>query len=159
MFNPAIAGAVTTHQVRKLRPAVKFLTGDYLTYQVRNRQSGGGPHCRLCPGREEEDICHIISSCPATSDIRERIVEEILIKCKSAKTVCDTDTIKSDPVLLTQFILDCTSLNLNNGHRIHVEDPIVPDIFRTSRDLCHALHSERLKQLKRIESESKRTKQ
>ena len=48
-----------------------------------------------------------------------------------------------------------TSLNLNNGYRIHIDDPIVPDIFQTSRDLCHALHSERLKFLKKIESESK----
>ena len=151
--HPAIAGAVTTHQVKKLRPAIKFLIGDYLTYQLRSQQTGGGGHCRLCPGQIDEDISHIVSSCTATSEIRERITQEIFFKCQSAMTMLDIDKIRRDPQLLTQLILDCTSLNLENGCRIHINDPIVPEIFKLTRDLCHAVHSQRLKLLKKMESD------
>ena len=46
---------------------------------------------------------------------------------------------------LTQFILDPTSMNLKE--RVHVNDPIVPELFRLSRDICYSINKRRMKLL------------
>ena len=42
-----------------------MLSGDYLTYSIKAKQSGGSPRCRLCPSEldEAEDINHIMHWC------------------------------------------------------------------------------------------------
>ena len=57
-----------------------------------------------------EDIPHILSSCMAYSDIRERILLEYAQL--SIKSEFDFNCILSDSNRLTKFILDPTSLNL-----------------------------------------------
>ena len=47
--HPVLARATTTSEVKALRPVVKMLVSDYFTFAVKNAQSGGGSHCRLCP--------------------------------------------------------------------------------------------------------------
>ena len=63
------------------------------------------------------------------------------------KSTFDIEDIFSEanPEYLTQFILDPTSINLRK--RVNMSDPIVPDLYRISRDLCNHIHSERMKQL------------
>ena len=34
-------------QVKNMRPHIKMLLGDFLTYQTKSEQSGGSPHCRF----------------------------------------------------------------------------------------------------------------
>ena len=71
--HPALAYLVTTEEVKKARPHLKFLTGDYLTYQRKFDQSGSGsPLCRICRS-ENETISHIIGTCGGFSEIRSRI--------------------------------------------------------------------------------------
>ena len=74
--HPSLANVLTTKEVKISRPHIKFLTGDYLTYQRRYQESGkGNPTCKIC-GLENESICHIITQCPAYKSIRDRILEE-----------------------------------------------------------------------------------
>ena len=47
-LHPSITNVSTTHAVKKMRPHIKMLTGNYLTFQEKSRQSGGDPSCRLC---------------------------------------------------------------------------------------------------------------
>ena len=156
--HPVLNGPTTTHQVRKLRPVLKLLTGDYYSYELRSKQTKVGlPHCRICvrliPDGETlpvEDVVHIVSLCPATSAIRTRILTKIFEMIPLARTPVDSNKIISDPVILTQFLLDPNSLNLANDTRLHIDDPIVGDIFSLARDLCHGVHAERLRQLKEI---------
>ena len=49
---------------------------------------------------------------------------------------------------LAQFILDCTSFNLPDSHRIDVNCNHVATVFNVSRDFCYAVHSSRMEQLK-----------
>ena len=78
--HPVLNGAVTAHDVKKLRPMVRMLTGDYYCFAVKSDQSGGGDYCRLCPDRgpdlprPREDIQHIVTECEATRDTRERLL-------------------------------------------------------------------------------------
>ena len=61
----SLSNIITTNEVKKLRPHLKFLTGDYLTYERKYNQSGqGNPNCRICES-ESETICHIVSQCSA----------------------------------------------------------------------------------------------
>ena len=41
--HPALFGIKTTDSVRKMRPYLKMLTGDYHTYQIRAKYQGGHP--------------------------------------------------------------------------------------------------------------------
>ena len=47
-LHPAISGISTTHAVTKMRPHIKMLTNNYLTFEEKSLQSGGSPYCRLC---------------------------------------------------------------------------------------------------------------
>ena len=144
--HPCLANIVTTDEVHKLRPYLKLLTGDYLTYQKKFDQSNGqgSPVCRLCH-QGGETICHILAICPAYEIKRTKMLQEMAKVC--SKSTFDIEDIFSEdnPEYLTQFLLDPTSINLRK--RVNISDPIVPDLYSISRDLCNHIHSERMKQL------------
>ena len=146
--HPALADIVTVDEVKKSRPHLKFLTGDYLTYQMKFDQSGAGsPLCRICRS-DNETICHIISICPQYSETRTRIFEELEELCLLAKTKINFKQIVKDPKTSTQFILDPISFNLSN--RIHNKDPLLPQFFKLSRAICYSIHNERIKGLQNL---------
>ena len=61
--HPSISSnIITTDDVKIMRPHLKMLGGDYLTYQIKSQQSGGSPQCRLCLSGTES-ISHIVYSC------------------------------------------------------------------------------------------------
>ena len=55
--------------------------------------------------------------------------------------------------LLCQFILDPTSLNLKT--RVSLNDPLVPQFYKLSRDFCFLLDKTRIGLLKQMEETSK----
>ena len=121
----------------KLRKSFKFIKVN----------SGGTPFCRLCTEKKiSENIPHILICCEAYSEIRNRILPQLENMIVKGKSNIDFKELQSNAESLTQFILDPTSINLKN--RISETDPDLPDIFRLSRDFCHAIGSERAKLLK-----------
>ena len=54
----------------------------------------------------------------------------------------------TDHLLLTQFILDCTSFNL--PYRVNYSDPKSSEIFKLSRYLCFHINKTRLQKLKEL---------
>ena len=47
--HPSLSNVITSHEVRKLRPHLKFLSGDYLTYQTQfERTQKGSSMCKIC---------------------------------------------------------------------------------------------------------------
>ena len=92
-----------------------------------------------------DTVAHIVASCPSLSDIRDKILTEIEALVSScASNIKFKDYLKSEQ-LLTQFILDPSSFNLER--RIHINDPVLPQIFVLSRDLCYQLDKRRRAQL------------
>ena len=145
----ALSNIVTSHEVKKSRIHIKMLCGDFLTYEVKSAQSGGTPFCRLCPEKKiSENIPHILICCEAYSEIRNRILPQLENMIGKGKSNIDFKELQSNAESLTHFILDPTSINLEN--RISETDPDLPDIFRLSRDFCHAIGSERAKLLKKL---------
>ena len=99
--HPALSGLLTTKQVSQARIHLKMLAGDYFTYSVKSKQSGGSPYCRSCtpPEQKEEDILHILAVCDKYSDIRDRMLPQFHAVCKQAKSYFQFD------ILITQRIL------------------------------------------------------
>ena len=100
--HPALDNIVTTVQVQKSRIQWKMLAGDYLTYEIKSKQSGGSPHCRCCPHTPssplppEETILHIVTECLAYSSIRTRIVEQYRSTCLETRSSFSFEKIYSD---------------------------------------------------------------
>ena len=71
-YHPCLSNIVTTEEVQKLRPYLKFLSGDYLTYQKKYDQGDGkgSPECRLCH-QGGETVSHILAVCPTYEVKRE----------------------------------------------------------------------------------------
>ena len=146
--HPSLSNLITTEEVRKLRPHLKILTGDYLTYQTKFDQTNkGNPLCKICRN-ENETICHIMAICPAFNPIRNRIKDEMAELCKASKGNLDFQQISENPETLTQFILDPTSFNLIR--RLNLSDPLVVQMFKLSRDICHSIHKTRTKLLEEL---------
>ena len=66
-------------------------------------------------------------------------------KLEQSKNKIRISNFKKSEETLTQFILDPTSMNLKE--RVHVNDPIVPELFRLSRDICYSINKGILKLL------------
>ena len=139
--HPAISNVTTTHEVRKMRPHIKILTGNYFTLEQKSIQSGGSPLCLLCDLSESESIEHLISRCTKISEIRDKIINSINDICKQSRIDINLNEFTNGE--LTQFILDASSLNLKK--RINILHPALPSIFHLSRDLCFAIDKFRRK--------------
>ena len=111
--HPALTSVTTTRDIPKLRLHLKFLTGDYPSYHRLARDRGtNDSYCRLCTS-PCEDTKHILTECRATSDLREKLLPELLntVACINPNSkILDLTTMTNQ--VLTQFILDCGSLNL-----------------------------------------------
>ena len=130
-----------------------MLSGNFLTYKTRSEQSGGSARCRLgCKtpsGQEaEETLSHVTWGCQATAVTRERILGEMISVLTRAQCPINIDHIMSNEEMTTQLILDPSSFNLQS--RINVKDPILPEMFRLSRDLCTAVDKQRREMLKSL---------
>ena len=151
---------MTPLDVKKSRPHLKMLLGDYLTYETRaeryNRNKTGikpdmtgpgSPRCRQdnCDSNFES-LSHIIAFCPAYSDIRKRIQSEYSHACSLTYNMLNFEEIKINTDTYTQFILDAASLNLKI--RVNINDPILPSIYQISRNFCYSIHITRTKNLK-----------
>ena len=149
--HPALLNIKTTRDTEKLRLHLKFLSGDFLTQQrIAKERKTSGPQCRICTA-PEEDICHVLTTCRGTADVRERILPELLntvAKANPCSGLLDLPELSMQT--LTQFILDCGSPNLNNNIRLSYDHPITPEIFRISRDWCFSINNARTRLLKSL---------
>ena len=111
-LHPAITNVFTTHEVKKMRPHVKMLVGNYLTLEEKSLQSGGSPFCQLCLNEDEpkievvESIDHLISSCSGLNETRRNIISSMknLIQVSGLKIEIDKFSPK-ELTQLTQFLL------------------------------------------------------
>ena len=132
----------------KARSHIKFLCGDVYTFEKRDKYQGGGDLCRLCSNQEIENTIHIVSKCLAYSELRTRIIKEMKVACDTAIPVFNLDEIVQNDVMKTQFILDCTSINL--PFRINADSDLFRTILRLSRDLCFGITKLRTEKLKAV---------
>ena len=136
--------------VKKLRLHLKFFTCDYLTNEMLALDhSGKDPSCQLCLA-PSDSIEHVIMSCRATSDVRDRLLPELLNAVAKVQPNSKLLEVLPPPPVMTQFVLDCTSFNLPDSVRIPFHNPQISEIFRISRDWCFAINNERCRMLKTV---------
>ena len=145
----ALQGIITTRDVAKLRSQLKLLCCDLVTGETLGRQQGGDSSCKLCLAPLESTE-HLVTTCRPLSHIKERLLPELLNVVKDIAPNC---RILADPHSehLTQFLLDCTSLNLPNGYRLSPENKDILKVFKISRDWCYTLIKERASQIKALQ--------
>ena len=145
--HPAIQNILSTQDVKKLRLHLKFLTCDYLTNErLALDHPGKDPSCQLCLA-PSDSIEHVIMSCRATSDVRDRLLPELLNAVAKVQPNSKLLEVLPPPPVMTQFVLDCTSFNLPNPVCIPFHNPQISEIFRISRDWCFAINNERCRML------------
>ena len=151
--HPALSWVMTAYDVNIIRPHLRMLAGDYPSYASISQSGSCEPYCRLCSNLGSsgiiEDIMHILIARRATKDTRSRVTPDLL------NTVADhfpTNKILvlPSPRTTTQFIIDCSSLNLDNGTRISQAHPAFTQITKQCSSYIFAIHSERLRQLRRL---------
>ena len=113
----------TTQAARKLRIHLKFLTNDFLTNErLSLDQPHLSPACVLCQAPLDSTE-HVLLLCRATSDIRSRLLPELLNAIAMVQPVCRILAADPPPHILTQFLLDCSSINLPEPYRIPAHNP------------------------------------
>ena len=148
--HPVLLNIHTTQDVKKLRILLKFLTCDFLTNDKMAMERPGVSHlCDLCLD-SRDTIEHILVSCIATAEVRRRLLPELLNTVSQVQPMCGILLCNPPPAILTQFILDCTSLNLPSSYRVPTHNPDVFKICKISRDWCFAINSERSRLLKQL---------
>ena len=95
-----------------------------------------------------ENISHIVATCPSLSVTRNRILTQFEALCELTMNNIEFKQYMQSEEILTQFCLDPASLNLKT--RVSNSDPLLPQFYRLSRDLCYALDRERLDKLKTL---------
>ena len=92
---------------------------------------------------------HILTRCRATAETRSRILPDLLNLLAQYHPNHGL-LLQHAHSTLTQFILDCTSLNLPSSHRISPKHPLYRDIARKCSDIVYAIHTDRAQQLKNM---------
>ena len=138
-------------EIPKLPAHIKFLSGDYLTAERLAIDNGKSPQCRLCLA-PVENISHVLTKCRATSQIHSRMLPELLNTVLYIDPNSSILQVPSHDQYLTQFILDCTSLNLPATYRISAHNPLVGEIYRISRDWCYGISKARARLLCQLDN-------
>ena len=134
--HPVLHNILSTQDAKKLRLHLKFLTCDFFCNELISRyQPAISSACVLCPSPSPVDsIEHALVSCLAMTEIRSRLYPELVNTVAQVKPNCDILRENPSAPVLTQFILDCTSLNLPQTLRIPADQPGIDKICKISRD-------------------------
>ena len=152
--HPVLSWVMTTRDVVVSRPHIKMLAGDYMCYANLAHDRGLDPHCRVCQVLSHhpapaENLVHLLTRCRATADTRDRIMPELI---NTVAKYFPSNRILSSPNhnILTQFILDCSSLNLPVDTRVSPIHNGFISITKECSNLINAIHQDRTRQMKAL---------
>ena len=103
--HPALHHILETRQAQKCKAHLQLLFGDFAGYEVLGRQQQSDQSCRLCTA-DIDSTQHILTECPATSEIRERLLPELLNILAIVSPDCGLLHPPISKYTLTQFLLD-----------------------------------------------------
>ena len=143
---------LTTQDAIIVCPLLKMLAGDYLCYVNLAHDRGLDPHCRLWQALSSrpapaEDLAHLLTRCRGTADTRNSVMPNLF---NTITQHCPSNRLLLSPAhdLLTQFVLDCASLNLPTDIRIPPTHPGYASITRNCSLFINSIHKNRTRQLK-----------
>ena len=107
--HPALKNIQTTQDCKKLRLYLKFLTCDLI---IDTDSSTFSLACSLCTAVITDSTEHVLVSCQKLSEVRNRLFPELMNKLSQVQPMSGILSANVPPLILTQFILDCSSPNL-----------------------------------------------
>ncbi|CAG2256994.1 unnamed protein product [Mytilus edulis] len=136
--------------VRKSMIKARMLTGTYLVQADKYKfsQYKINATCLLCQ-REDEDLTHVLTFCPALREIRMKyflplkILVTNIIGCKGWEQLFNNN--QNIVALLLDFSVFHNLQNLSKTQKMNVES--------LTRDFCYKIHICRLKLLKNLENQ------
>ena len=81
---------------------------------------------------DSPELEHVLVVCKATQLVRDRLLPELLNTVLSVQPSSSILLPNRDNLILSQFLLDCTSVNLPETYRVPAHNPGM--IFKLSRD-------------------------
>ena len=135
--------------VEAVRIAVKLklVTGTYnLQVRAAKFRTTNTRICELC-SEEDEDIEHFILKCKILQCVRAPFLNELadILQGTFSKQLLDLPS-----VVCLQLILDCTKLYNHENHRwFKYNKDLERTIEHLSRKMCYALHSVRIRSIKK----------
>ena len=147
--HPALLNISNTQDIPRLRLHIKYLSGDFLTGERLAIDNGSNPQCKLCSSPVERRE-HVLTHCKSNSDIHARMLPELLNTVLAVQPSCKILQCSLQSPYLTQFILDCTSLNLPETHRVAAHNPNVGQIFSVARNWCFDVSKSRARLLQQL---------
>ena len=135
--------------VEAVRIAVKLklVTGTYnLQVRAAKFRTTNTRICELC-SEEDEDIEHFILKCKILQCVRAPFLNELadILQGTFSKQLLDLPS-----VVCLQLILDCTKLYNHENHRwFKYNKDLERTIEHLSRKMCYALHSVRIRPIKK----------
>ena len=125
--HPALHSIFCTQDAKKLRAHLKFLTCD-LTYTDASCDI-----CNIAVMTPCNLVEHALVSCKATADIPQRLLPELMNAILDVHPLCKILSYLPPPTILTQFLLDCSSMNLPNDIRVPILNPDIWKMFKICR--------------------------
>ena len=123
-----------------------------LTYSNLSLGRGIDPCCRLCKQLTDspgplEDLAHLLTSCRGTSDTRDSVMPDLLNTVAISYPTNGLLSHVSHP-MPTQFLLNCSSLNLPSDIRVPPNHPGFMSITRHCSIVVHHIHKSPKRQLR-----------
>ena len=121
----------------------RMLTGTYLLQTHRkkfNMEGASDATCPLCC-LEDEDIVHMLTQCPALSEVRSLHLDDVKRCLQDALGPHAWSDLIRDTGTLVQLIIDCQKLAPG---RIPEDRNLLNTIESYSRLLCYKLHLKRM---------------
>ena len=134
-------GILTTQDAKKLRLHLKFLTGDFMSNERLSLDKPTISSACSLFNAPLDFTSHILVSCRSTADVRSRLWPELMNMVAAVQPMSKILDPNPPPYLLTQFILDSSSINLPCSIRVPVHNPGISGIYRVARDWCFGIAS------------------
>ncbi|CAG2216647.1 unnamed protein product [Mytilus edulis] len=131
-------------ELRKAIIKARMMTGAYILQSDKHKFTHfvAEPLCQLC-NTENEDIIHMVTSCPVLSTIREKYYVEMKMEILDSIDQFKWNTFCCNKMEITQLILDCN----NFKETLNISSELMTKIEEKCRNLLFQLHAKRIEVL------------
>ncbi|CAC5388924.1 unnamed protein product [Mytilus coruscus] len=131
-------------ELRKAIIKARMMTGSYILQSDKHKFTHFIAEllCQLC-NTENEDIVHMVTSCPVLSAVREKYYVEMKKEILDSIDPIKWNTFCCNKMEITRLILDCN----NFKGTLNISNELITKIEEKGRNLLFQLHTKRIEVL------------
>ncbi|CAC5387308.1 unnamed protein product [Mytilus coruscus] len=131
-------------ELRKAIIKARMMTGSYILQSDKHKFTHfiAEPLCQLC-NTENEDIVHMVTSCPVLITVREKYYVELKREILDSIDPIKWNTFCCNMMEITRLILDCN----NFKGTLSISSELITKIEEKGRNLLFQLHAKRIEVL------------